>query len=363
MKFRSFISLLIVLLVVAGPLSSIHAQDNNPQCQAFVHRAFSNLGTNCSKLEANNACYGHEDVAGMIIDGETEPANFFSAPGYRGELTPIARITGSPFDLATGIWGLSKLDVQVYTDDIENDDLTTLDDNLRDITYVPIGDVEIENALMPQFDEDGNLMVDAETPAPWQVFFLRNGTTVPSCTQAPPPLLLVQGADDADTAITVNGTKIKLTAGETRSPLPTTLVLQVLYPGDSMRLIVLGGLAVLNPDSSNPLLIPPGYWTIICLDEPQDRGLDGQQNDRIVSCGWSQPALITDAMFNQLSGLQGLPGNVLKKPVIVPVILHPSLAAGGGIRLFFRDPTLLELAREACNNNLLPPGICRLLFG
>jgi hypothetical protein len=70
----------------------------------------------------------------------------------------------------------------------------------------------------------------------------------------------------------------------------------------------------------------------------------------------------TDAMFNQLDGLQGLPGDVLNQPVIVPVILHPSLAAGGGIKRFFSDPDLLALAREACDNNRLPPGICRLLF-
>jgi hypothetical protein len=363
MKFRQPISLIVLLLVIIAPLSSIHAQGNNPQqCQPFIHRAYSRLGMNCSRLEANAVCYGHEDVTGMIIDGETEPQGFFSAPGYRGELTPIARITGSPFDLDTEIWGLSKFSVQVYTADIENDDLATVDDNLRGVTYIPVGDIEIENALMPQNDEDGNLIVDAETPGPWQVFFLRNGTAIPSCTQAPPPLLLVQGADDADTVITVNGAKIKLMAGETRNPLPTTVVLQVLYPGDSMRLVVLSGLATLNPDSSSPTLIPPGYWTIACLDEPQDRGLDSQKNDRIVSCGWSEPALITDAMFNQLDGLQGLPGNVLKKPVIVPIILHPSLAAGGGIRLFFSDPDLLALAREACDNNQLPPGICRLLF-
>jgi hypothetical protein len=70
----------------------------------------------------------------------------------------------------------------------------------------------------------------------------------------------------------------------------------------------------------------------------------------------------TDAMFTQLDGLQGLPGDVLNQPVIVPVILHPSLAAGGGIKRFFSDPDLLALAREACDNNRLPPGMFRLLF-
>jgi hypothetical protein len=162
--------------------------------------------------------------------------------------------------------------------------------------------------------------------------------------------------------MTVNGAKIKLLAGETSLPLPTTVVLQVLYPGDSMRLTVLSGLATLDPDSPNPILIPPGYWTIVCLDEPQDRGLDGEENDRIVSCGWSEPVLITDAIYNQLDGLQGLPGDILKKPVIVPVILRPSIAVGGGIKLFFSDPDMLALAREACDNNQLPPEICRLLF-
>jgi hypothetical protein len=364
MKLRPLISLFSLLLVIiGGPLSSIHAQDRNAQCQPFIHRAYSQLGTNCLKLEANSVCYGHEDVAGMIVSGQTEPEDFFSAPGYRSELTPIARITGSAFDLTTESWGLSKLNVQAYTEDIANDDPNTSQDNLRDITYIPVGDVQIENALMPQFDEHDNLVIDAETPGPWQAFFLRNGTAMPSCTQAPPPLLLVQGADDADTVITVNGAKIKLLAGETRSPLPTTVVLQVLDPGDSMRLIVLSGLATLDPDSPNPVLIPPGYWTIICLGEPQNLGLDGESNDRTVSCGWSEPALITDAMFNQLDGLQGMPGNILKKPVVLPVILRPSIAAGGGIKLFFSDADMLALARQACDQNRLPPGICRLLFG
>ena len=360
MKSRQLVTLILLPLVIGGPLSSIDAQEDNPQCQPFIHRAFSDLGANCSKLDANTVCYGHEDVAGMVIVSETEPVGFFSAPGYRGKLTQIARVTSAPFDLVEGIWGLSKLDVQVYTDDIENDDLTTLDDNLRDITYIPVGDVEIENALMPEYDEEGNLIVDAETPGPWQSFFLRNGTVLPACTQAPPPLLLVQGADDADTVITVNGAKIKLLAGETRRPLPTTVVLD---PGDSMHLYVLSGLVTLYPDSPNPMLIPPGYRTIVCLDEPQNRGLDGEANDRIVTCDWSEPALVTEAMFNQLDGVQGLPGNVLKRPIILPDILHPSIASGGGIKLFFSDPEMLALARQACNENRLPPGICRLLFG
>ena len=130
-----------------------------------------------------------------------------------------------------------------------------------------------------------------------------------------------------------------------------------------MHLYVLSGLVTLYPDSPNPMLIPPGYRTIVCLDEPQNRGLDGEANDRIVTCDWSEPALVTEAMFNQLDGVQGLPGNVLKRPIILPDILHPSIASGGGIKLFFSDPDMLALARQACNENRLPPGICRLLFG
>lgn len=363
MRSRSLMTVLLLVAIMALPVSHISAQGNSdPKCQSFVRRALSDLGTNCLKLDSNTACYGHEDVSAMLIEGEVEPEDFFAEPGYRIALTPLARLTGSAFDLDAEVWGLSKANVQVYTDDVEDDDPETLEDNLRDVLYVLLGDVEIEDANMPVLDEEGNLIIDAETAGPMQGFFLRTGSDTPECETAPPSMLLIQGAEDADTTITVNGAPIKLNAGTTNRPLPTTAILQIMPSGDAMRLIVLFGLVTLNPDATTPLLIPPGHWTMLCLDVAQDLGLDGEENDQLVSCPWREPEQMTRAMINSLRGLQGIPGNVLRTPVFVPAIIEASGVGGVVVRLVFNTPGALELARAACEAGELPPGICRRLF-
>lgn len=364
MRSRSFMTVLLLVAIMALPMSHISAQDNeNPKCQSFIRRAFSDLGTNCLKLDSNTACYGHEDVSAMLIEGEAEPEDFFAEPGYRTALTPLARLTGSIFDLDAEVWGLYKTNVRVYTDDIENDDPETLEDNMRDILYVPLGDVEIEDTDMPVFDEEGNLIIDAQETGPMQEIFLRTGPDKPECKMAPPSVLLVQGAEDADTTITVNGAPIKLNAGTTNKPLPTTAILQIMPSRDAMRLFVLFGLVTLNPDSATPLLIPAGHWTILCLDAPQNLGLDGEENDQLVSCGWSDPQQMTRAMINSLIGLQGIPDNILKKPIFMPVIIEASGVGGVVVKLVFNDPDALELARAACEAGELPKRICDKLFG
>lgn len=364
MKLQRFIPILLIVVLVIMPVSQVMAQGSSQrsQCQQFVRRAYSSLGTNCLRLESGMVCYGHEEISGMVLEGLAEPADFFAEPGYRGALMEIARVTGSPFSLADEIWGLSKLNVQVFTDDIEEDDPETLDDNMRDILLLLIGDVEVESAVEPAFDDEGNLVIDAETPGPMQEIFLRNGYDAPGCPEVPPPLLLVQGAPDADTQLTINGLVIQWGAGETNRPLPTTAIVQVLDPGNSMRILTLAGMVKLNPGAADEMLLPPGHWTVGCLDEPQDRGLDRQANDRIVSCALTAPELITEDMLTQLEGIEGLPGNVLNRPIILPAIIRASGVGGVIIRIIFGDFEALDLAREACEAGELPPGICQRLF-
>lgn len=364
MKLRLAISWMVLWAFIALPVVQTHAQGNNPnECRQFVRRAYSDLGTNCLKLEANTACYGYQDVTGMLVEGQVEEDDFFAEPGYRTGITDLARVAGSPFDLEEEIWGLYRLHIQVYTDDIEDDDLTTLEDNMRDVLYVGLGDVTVEDALMPNVNEEGELVIDAENHGPMQPSYLRNGYTAPVCEEAPAPLLLIQGADDADTTITVNGLKIKLHAGSMKRPLPTTIVLQVLAPGDSMRVIVLAGLATLNPDTNSELPVAPGHWVIVCLDPPQDRGLDGEENDQIVSCPASAPAQLTRGMIDELKGLNDLPGNVLKKPVIMPSVTTASGVGGTVSKMIFQDLEALELARQACNSGELSQPVCVRIFG
>lgn len=374
MKLQRLIPLVLITLLIAMPASQVVAQGSQQgQCQRFVRQAYSDLSRNCLQLGSNVVCYGHEDVTGMMINGMSEPADFFADPGFQSELTYIARVTGSAFNLNDEIWGLSKLNIQTYSDDVENDDPETADDNLRDVLMLLMGDMEIENAVDPTFDDEDELVIDENTPGPFNELYVRGSSDVPECEEAVPPILLLQGADDADTSLVLNDTEVQLNAGDTNRPLPTTAIIEILDYDDpfadedtaTMRVITLSGMVTLNPDG-NELTIPPGYYTDICLFDPGDRGLDEQSNDLTVGCGGpTDPALVTEDMLTPLEGLQGLPGNVLRKPVIVPSIIVASGTGGVIPQIIFGDPEALELAREMCEAEppQLPPGICRRLFG
>jgi hypothetical protein len=417
MRYRSLILIILVFALVL-PNAPIQAQDGEDECVDLIRQAISDLGTNCANMDDNTACYGFDATTASFL--ETVPADFFTTPGERAELTNLVDLTTSDMNVDESEWGIGVVRAQ-----------TNIHRSLDEQTvFITIGDVEIENAVNPDdpttlmpivdpidvtttaevnlykmpntdsevlgtADSGATLPVDGVSPdglwlrtvyndhdryylawvslenldssvdvsglpeisedtqTPMQTIFLRNSLVRPECPKAMPPMLLIQGPNNTEIDITVDGTDIRV---------GSTIILQITGP-NTMRLITVFGMATLNPDSASELLVPPGFSTVICLTDPADYGgLDDVDNDQIPSCEWSGRRAITRGDLDDFGWLAELPDNILNYPIEIPTPISPS-GVGGAIQgFFFNNPEALELAREACDEGLLPEEICRYLI-
>ena len=397
MRFQKLLVVAIVLSLLAIGSQTIFAQDNNDKtCEKLAKDIIrKELAKNCAGLAddeilANNSiCYGYQTLETLFEDEQ----GTLGGPGDSVELTLLNLLTGAPFDLETEEWGLALFHVQVYVDG-EGDDVVT-----GQVKYLTMGDVEIEQADAPAFDENGELIIDADHLAPMQRAYLRTGWDEPICEEIPDPLLLVQSSSDNEPAegkvfvchngktleISENALQAHLDHGDTEGTCDgddgmlvritvnsaeielepnTTILLRNLQPmsgfgpmaAQTMRLIALNGMATVDPDGVS-LLVPPGHYVDFCLAAPQDLGLDGQENDQVTSCGPSDPQPLTALDLAELLLLEDIPDNILDD-IDVPGIVVRSTVGGSVSFFIFENASVLDAAREACSLGLLPEQIC-----
>ncbi len=414
---KRFQRLIVVIILATLLLSSgshiTSAQDGGNTAQ-FIRQVLSDLGTNCASLEHNSGCYGYQQVQAAFLDAVED--DFFSEPADRTDLTSLVTIAGSEMNVKDEIWGISILKVQANIHNALPDDHLIL---------LSLGDITLENAVEPETallplepviitsiadaplykapdvsseqpaiattgtslavdatNPDGQWLrtvyndgernwlawvsiqsvdqtvdlsslpvIDSDTYAPMQKFFLRGGSAHPGTV---PSVLLMQGPADTDVDIMVNGAPIRISS---------TIVLRVLPNGKSMRLITLFGMATINPDTPNEFLVPPGFFTDICLSDPDDYGgLNGDKDDQIVSCDWSGRKALTQGDLNDLAMLAELPENVVNYPIEIPTIAQSSGVGRAFERFYFHNPNALKIAKKFCDQGKLPEEICRYLF-
>jgi LysM repeat protein len=341
---RSVFRILIIALgclVLGITIHTIQAQ-NELTCPELVQQALTQLGDNCATLGRNSACYGHNQVKATFT--QAVPDGYFSQPADRSDLINLRTIQTSPLDLPAAEWGMAVMNVQANVPD-------TLPGQA--VTFLLLGDMEVENAVDPasvktgpatailqsptdlrtipasesaiitqlpagtvlEIDEtstDGAwlhittnigggwisrdavnqtsainaLPVQGETRlSPMQAFYFRNGLGDLSCQEAP-SVLAVQSPENITVDLTANGADIRL---------GSLVLLQVLPPGDTMQLTTIEGNAILDPDGPNPLSVPAGFTTTRCLDEAQDRGINGEADDQEIGtdCTWEPPRSLT----------------------------------------------------------------------
>lgn len=349
-----FSSALMMLLSVAV----IVAQAD---CTALMEDAFSALDANCNSAGRNEACYGFNRVEASFLS--QIDASTFSQPRDIAAVADIATIRTAPLSSANGTWGIALMNIQA-----------NLPDTLpgQSVTFILMGDVEIENAVAPEdaFDPDdgievvittpgganvrsgpgltfnviggavvnSNLVADglsednewirviysdrpawisrvtvAENPAidalpvltadlntPMQAFYLRTGIGQPECAEAPDDLLLVQGPENIEIEITVNGADISLGSS------------------GALRIIEIDGIQYLEiivfdgQFTTGGQTIHAGQRSIMCLSDANNPGLDGEANNRIVECPASVPETIPPGEFGETwCVMEDVPDNIL----------------------------------------------------
>ena len=154
-KRRFFLfAIYALLLMTIAPAPTVFAQDGRESpsvtntCPALVEEALAALDDNCAEMGRNEACYGYRRVDSTFDFEVTE--DFFAAPSDRAALEELRNIRTAGLNLETGQWGIAVLNIQA---NIPN----TLPGQA--VTFLLLGDVEVENAVTPSAPFDDPVIV------------------------------------------------------------------------------------------------------------------------------------------------------------------------------------------------------------
>lgn len=206
-------------------------------------------------------------------------------------------------------------------------------------------------------DESADLsmlpVMGPENLTPMQAFYFDAGLDTLPCNEAP-PLLFLQGPDGIEVDVYINGVPVRI---------GSTVVVQIVQPGNLIRLTALTGLVILNPGMPDEVILPPGFTTTANLSEYASLGVDGQANDREIleTYSWSAPQPLTSGLLAEIAALNLVPENILNYPLSLPSIIQPS-GVGQTVPQFIFAPGALDAAQAACDDGRLSESICALLF-
>lgn len=130
-----FISGLVGLLVFAAQQPAAQSQDNLA-CEGIVTEALQVLGTACTEVGRNEACYGHNQVTATFRAGVEDVA--FATSGDTTALIDVEALVTQPLDADAGTWGVALMRLQA---DLPEADSTAA------MTLILFGDTEVINAV------------------------------------------------------------------------------------------------------------------------------------------------------------------------------------------------------------------------
>jgi hypothetical protein len=423
MVVRVRLSLGLFLIVVSLLSSSVLVADEAAQsntCTALAQSMNTALENNCSEAGVNAACYGASLSEVMMIPGETGDLDF-DEPGDVVALTNLARLTSQRIDDLLTNWGASILNpnadlpvglpgrsmvwILLGGVEIENDvevvDALLLPDVTLPITVADaaslfaapsasssvVGQAPAGTTLLADgadvtgswarvyFEYEGDygivpsawlniesLAVDPsvlpaitqESRTPFQEFFLRTDQNVDVCqSELPTDTLVIQSPDTIESNIVVNGEAIRVIG---------TVGLRIISNSGFLQVIAFDGMAILNPDSADPIVVPPGYSSEICLGQVQNLGTDRQENDQLRgNCNWSLPRLLEQNELRIFQFLEDLSDDVLDDGIVLPDTICASGIGGAICQVGDIPQDIDEIIDELCSEGDLPPDICAVL--
>jgi hypothetical protein len=370
--FRKGIFTLVFTLLSVGIIISQSAT-----CPELVNEALLAVDESCSATGRNEACYGYDQVEASFLTSVTD--TFFTTPADIASVAEIETIRTAPLNTETGVWGVAVMNLQadlpntipgqsvtfVLLGDVEVENAVAPED-----AFVPGEGIEVtinsaaganvrsgpsqsfnvvgglrneETVLADGLSEDGEWLrvayrerpawismtvindnnpalrdlptLTADLRTPMQAFYLRTGIGQPECEDAPSDSLLVQGPENIEITIDVNGATIRL---------GSTGILRIIGEGDDrfLEVNVLDGVFELGDET-----IRRGQRSVVCLGNADSRGLDGEANDLVATCDPSEPEPFDGADW---CNMEGLPPGLLNYPIDVPCPGETPAPTGGG---------------------------------
>jgi hypothetical protein len=409
MRRASFLIIVVVLALAQIGL----AQDSTSDCPTFVQTVFDDLANSCAIPERASTCYGYPNVQATNVGGVATPN--FSKPSDRADVLGLESLTTSAFDLGKKIWGIAVTDVQanlpvglagqggviVSLGDVRLENgvspqealqlpmnplvVATAADNTQlfdlppdflqsVVGTVPSGTLLQADGISPdkqwlrvyfEYERDLGIaptawvslaslqptvntsVLPVMTPTSYtsmQRFYLTNGTDDPPCAEIAPSSIYVQGPEEIQMDLTINNAPIRVSS---------SALVRILPPGDVMQVIALTGIIVLGADSTTPVLLPPGFFSNICL-VPDSAGHMIMGN-----CPWSAPDIVDNLFLTRLFTAlnRRIPQNLLYYPSGVP--RQVCVSGVGGPICVLVAPFFEERLRRTCRLRLLPQQECQ----
>ncbi len=270
----------LILIVILFFSRLVDAQQMT--CPDVVAQALMNLADNCDSLDRNMACYGYNNVE-ATFDNDL-PADFFSKPADRADLTDLEMIRTTAFDVEAGTWGIAVLEVQANVPNALPGQAVTMllmgDAQLRntvDTPFMPIDPISVTTtrqtiafvqpaALQAETISAGtNLLADAQSlngvwvrvvydarplwvakadlldssaldtlptlePTPMQAFYFTGGLGTPTCHEAP-NALTIQSHDGMLVDLTINGLDVRIGSTITLQQLDNDQLIMTVQEG------------------------------------------------------------------------------------------------------------------------------------
>jgi uncharacterized repeat protein (TIGR01451 family) len=242
--------------LTGSQMEQVTAQTDAALCTTVVRDALREVGSNCDRLSRNSACYGFNQVRGTFT--QVVPANFFTRPADRGELSIFERIQTSALNLQNNIWGIALMSVQA-----------NLPQTLpgQSVVFMLVGDTQVENAVPPGQAFMGGMISAVVTRIP-AALYADPSTSEPVVTNVPAGVTL-----QAD-AITQSGDWVRVVYDEQ----PGWLMVNVIDATNGLNL------PVYTPQTRTPMqafYFRTGIGSLECFEAPSVLVVQGPQNLRV----------------------------------------------------------------------------------
>jgi hypothetical protein len=349
-------SLSLTWFWVVLSVTAVIAQET---CSELLEQALSAVDENCNELDRNNACYGFNLVEAAFAEEVAD--DYFAEPADVASILDLETIATTAMDEENETWGVAVMNIQANVPNTipgQNVTFVLMGDTEiangvpADEAFEPSEGIEItvnagqggnvrsgpglnfnvigviaNNAtiLADAKSEDGawfrvpyndriawiNEVVLTDTSAladlpvitpelhtSMQAFYLRTGIGQTSCEAAPDDVLLIQGPENIEIELTINGANVALgsTIGVRTPMIDDKPFLEVMtIDGD----VEVDGVPV-----------PPGYRTLLCLEETDEL------SELNVTCEPSTPEPVDDFGADWCV-LEDVPANILNYQVEV----------------------------------------------
>ena len=309
-----FIIIMVTISIQPFNWLTIHAQDDvDEKCDDIIAEALQVVGSACTELGHNEACYGNTLLSAEFTDTQDQQ---FEDVGDIVDALNLTSLKTESIDLEQGVWGIALM--QLLADLPEDEDYA--------LTLVLLGDAQLDTTENDEF----------------QAFTLNSGENS-TCTSAPDGLL-VQAPTGQRARIVVNGVELTFSSA----------AFLTAEPDDQMTIQVMEG-SVDAASDNQTVTIVSGFYSSVPLDELTADGAPSEAEpfefDHI------DKLMTLATLFNQVSSDFGVIPDTTEEAAILPgtriVIDVPD--GFTGVAMYLGPPTA-DCVEPAIDDTIVPEG-------